>query len=608
MPGAKRSRVALAASIWILLIASATSAGCGQSETGGPTAHDGAAHVGCPAPYGVLHRRLNYSEGEIEAARRRNRFPVHVTTRRLDPPVDWLQDPYHSKAFRAKLANLQWTAVLFQAYRRDHDVGALRQAGRLMLDWVRHQPFQGSATSDQAWEGKEIADRLPYMAYMLRVGTCAHVLSAQQRSRLQDSVVEQGDLLMRPSFHPPSNHGLFVDAGLLLTGRELPYLSQSPGWRSLAEQRFRDTFFDRIVPREGMWLEPSAGYQLLAIGLLERYMTIPGIASPRLTATLRRMKQVAGWLVEPDRRIVQIGDTDLDRASRPAILAGLHDRGLLWLRRSGLAVVKVPRRSYLSVISSFHTNDHKHADDLSFDLFDRGHRIVSDTGLYDKDPGRYYDFEHSARAHSALTVDGQDFPLEDADAYGSGLRARGRADGWYAISGVNPLLQQAQGVEHRRLFLYRPGKALIVVDRVRSGQRHSYERYFQLGPDIQASARGRSLDLRARGFSGALYSESSGRTERRTEVRGSNQPLAGWTFPAFRKRVPRWTVRYASSGRRLDYVTTLSLDGQDLRAHLTKASPLDSLRLTEGGGPSHRLVIGHHHGRIRVSERPIRPG
>ena len=98
-------------------------------------------------------------------------------------------------------------------------------------------------------------------------------------------------------------------------------------------------------------------------------------------------------------------------------------------------------QSFLAVASAFHNLSHKHADELSFELFDRGYRIVSDTGLYNKDQNRFWKHQRSAQAHSTLTVDQRNFRLRRNRAYGSGIQATGQgATGWYGIQAHNPLV------------------------------------------------------------------------------------------------------------------------------------------------------------------------
>jgi hypothetical protein len=253
---------------------------------------------------------------------------------------------------------------------------------------------------------------------------------------------------------------------------------------------------------------------------------------------------------------------------------------------TGYAVVKTGN-GYFAVTSQFHNTDHKHADDLSFELFD-GRRTITDTGVYDKDIGRYRLFARSAEAHSTLTVDGQEWKLKPRSVYGSGITASGQGHGWYAVEGVNPLVRR-QRVHHRRLFLYKPGTALIVIDRVRAKTRHRYTRYFHFGPGIELNREGKDR-LGLTGGGPAALLETSGRV---SAVRGQDPPLQGFQFPAFRTRIPRWSAAYNTRDRNADYVTTISLNpDKPLNAKLVgKVGRKVRLKLSSGQEQAESLVV-----------------
>ena len=261
---------------------------------------------------------------------------------------------------------------------------------------------------------------------------------------------------------------------------------------------------DRVVPDEGFWLEHSAGYQILLARTLARFLEVPGNSSAELTALLARMQDVVGWLDEPDGRIPQFGDSDLKTVPRFGRTRARDDRGILELDDSGLAIVKAPG-AYLAVLASYFSDAHKHADALTFDLFDRGRRLITDTGLYHKDKDENFAFAHATRAHSVLTVDGQEFPRDGSGTYGSGIEQTGKGHGYYAILGDNPGVA-GQGVEHQRLFVYEPGQVLVIVDRVRAtdGQPHRYVRFLQFAPGVDVAEAGTAacscapMDSRAR--------------------------------------------------------------------------------------------------------------
>jgi hypothetical protein len=262
----------------------------------------------------------------------------------------------------------------------------------------------------------------------------------------------------------------------------------------------------------------------------------------------------------------------------------------------------------------FHNTSHKQADELSFDLYERGLRLVSDTGLYNKDRNEYYAFAQSAQAHSTLTVDGESFTLDEADVYGSGLEAAGEGDGWYAILGHNPLLEPL-GVEHSRLFLYRPGEALIVADSVRSDSEHTYDRHFQLGPDLDARIpNGLSgpgpverepapVELTGPDFSGSVTSTATGGAQQLEEIRAETDPLGGFTFPSFRERVPRSTLVYSSQAADADYGVAFDLAGSGLEARVESFErSMVRLTLHRPDSPPLRIEVARERERLTVNE------
>jgi hypothetical protein len=588
----------------LLAAALAVAAGAlGQGEASGSTNVDlqGLRHAACPPPLRPLSPHP-YSDDAVRDARTRHLFKVGPHSEQLVRPVDWLQDPHRSQRFRNALASLSWVDALLYDYRHRQHSGSLRQARNLMLDWVHHQPRHGAHTSRDAWHSKVVGDRAGYLGYMTRAAACEHLLRHDQALAAIRSLKVHAHWLLR--HHSKTNHGLFDNLGLLALGRDLRFTENARQWRRLGRTRFVRFFHRRVMVDEGFWLENSAAYHYLLTHLLERFVPAARGHRPGLPKLLSRMRTVGGWLIEPDHRIVQFGDSNLSTPGPHLQRRSDADRGMLTLLKSGLAVVKQPG-SFLSVVADFHNAAHKHSDELSFDLFDHGHRIVSDTGMYHKDPGRLRHFVKSARAHSTLTVDGRNFPRSGSFTYGSGLQARGAGSGWYAIQGKNPLLS-GQGVRHFRLFLYKPGTALIIVDRVRSSRTHTYDRYFQLGPDIDINGQGpQTLDLQAPGLTGTLYSESSTGPEKRTSRRGNRRPLSGWTSPSYRTFVPRWTVDLRSVAGDADYATTISLDSGDLRAGLGSTGPnRTTLSLRSEGAGAGTLTVQRNESKLVVVQNP----
>jgi heparinase II/III-like protein len=598
----KRSAGRRASSVlFATALVTVTGAAAMGADTASGSGVAGLRHAACPPSLSPVPLSA-HSADAIRKARIQHLFKVGPYTRKLRRPVDWGQDPHHSQRFRNALASLTWVDPLLYQYRHRQRRGSLKQARNLMLDWVHHQSRHGADTAPAAWHSKVVGDRAGYLGYMTRAAACEQMLSKDQALDAIRSLKAHASWLLHN--HAKSNHGLFDDLGLLALGRDLRFTHDARQWRRVGRHRFATFFQRRVKADEGFWLENSAAYHYLLTNLLARFVPAARGHGAGLPKLLRRMKAVGGWLIQPDNHIVQFGDSNLFAPPLRFQRSSDDDHGMLALLKSGLAVVKQPG-SFLSVIAAFHNTAHKHSDELSFDLFDHGQRVVSDTGMYDKDPGRLRKFVKSARAHSTLTVDGRDFPRSRRFTYGSGLQAQGAGSGWYAVQGKNPLLSP-QGVRHFRLFVYKPGTALIIVDRVRSSRKHTYRRYFQLGADIRVTPGGpEALDLHAPSFTGTLHSESSIGREKRSLRRGSTRPLAGWTSPSYRTFVPRWTVALRSAAGDADYVTTISLDSSDLRARVVHADPRrTTLSLSSEAASGGTLTIERTGSNLAVVQNP----
>ena len=212
----------------------------------------------------------------------------------------------------------------------------------------------------------------------------------------------------------------------------------------------------------------------------------------------------------------------------------------------------------------------------------------------------------SNRAHSGLSVDGLDLSIADSGlSYGSGLTAAGGGDGWYAIEGRNRLLR-TQGVVHRRLFLYKPGVALVIVDDLDSSLVHTYIRYLQLHPDVTLGDRDqRSIQIEAPGFAGAIYDAAGESRALRTQARGQKAPLQGWSSPDFREFVPRWTLAFADTGASETRALTIALDAGGL--HATDAAsdgPTTTVELVDAAGTSSTLEVTQDRRKLTVVTSP----
>jgi hypothetical protein len=486
------------------------------------------------------------------------RFYVYGHASELRTPIDWHQDPHQSRSWRYELHTLTWLKEALARHALGGDIEVLAVARDVVLDWAQSHLRSNEESSEFAWYDMAVGLRAPYVGYVLRACLAEDMLDDRGTELLLEAVERHGaELADGDNYAAGNNHGLFQDEGLYLLARQLSTLPAAAAWRELALTRLKTTLAETVSFRDGAHLEHSPAYQLAIVDLLARLAA--NVADlPELGPLLDRMRRTAAWQVTPAGRMAQLGDTDDLPAPNWARDASSSLRGMNPLFEAGQAFVR-EGKSYLAVSAAYHGPAHKHADDTGFLLVENGQVVLGDAGrwgYYEDEPHRLY--ARSAAAHNVLTVDDQDFEWRAAEPYGSGLEAAGECDGWYAIAVRNPLLA-SQGVDHRRILLYRPAQALLVLDEVRSPAAHEHTRRFHLGSELEAEqVRPGCIAIAGKGLAATL-TDPVGDAEI-SLARGQDDPHAGWAYPGDRETKAVWTAALRSRADSATLTCALTLD------------------------------------------------
>jgi Heparinase II/III-like protein/Heparinase II/III N-terminus len=526
-------------------------------------------------------------------------FYVYGSEARLAPPVDWLQGPRGSRTWRYELHTLTWLKEALARHAKGGDVETLAVARDVALDWARTHLHGEGEQSEFAWYDMAVGLRAPYLGYVLRACLAEEMLGEEDAELLLEAAERHGaELADGGSYAAGGNHGLFQDEGLYLLSRMLPALPAAAAWRELALTRMKATLKATVSFEEGAHLEHSPAYQLAILDLVTR-LAANVSELPELAGLLSRMRRTAAWQVTPAGRMAQLGDTDDLPAPRWARETASNLRGMNVLPEAGQAFVR-DGDSYLAVSAAYHGAMHKHADDTGFLLIEDGQVILGDAGrwgYYEDERDRLY--ARSAAAHNVLTVDGGDFEWRTADPYASGLEAAGEGNGWYAVAVRNPLLAP-QGVEHRRILLYKPAEQLIVLDEVRSEETHDYARHFHLGPGLQARPdRERRVALGGEGIRATLEVDTAEGHPHLARGRDEPSPL-GWAYGGDRQREPIWTAIAHSRAASTTLVAALRIGENAAPATLVESGDSGAaIRLDDGEGV--RLDLDSERGVVEIN-------
>lgn len=481
-------------------------------------------------------------------------------------PFDWSSDPFVDANWRFQVNCWRPLDVWLNLHSLTQDIGAYRALVAGVLDWRDHE----AAGGDQGvlWGDMSTGIRSAKLAYVLSQQAFAE-LPEDQQADITHLARRHLARLSDPGFISTSNHALAQIHGAMALIQIGPDWPEAQGGKAYIA-RLLDTALANQFGTEGMHLEHSPGYHLFAVDAFGRLLASGWHDSPELQRIVDLARRATPWLVMPDGHGSAIGDSSPRRVSMKPPATGKRFVSKLF-REAGYGVVRtnwdVPARrgAMLLVTCGFHSIKHKHADDLSFELFEGGRRLFVDTGKYTYSPGAMRDFGKSPRAHNSidLLAERQDNGLEFSKARdvargatppsGGGLTRLDRLDWGWIIEGA---FERAPfGVAHRRRFLYRPREWLVLLDEVTADRKRDLTAWLHPHPDVMSEKTRNGWTLDA--VSVTYVADHRLRLER---IRGQADPPQGWMATGYHRKVENDALAARWTGRGGRLATIISLD------------------------------------------------
>jgi Heparinase II/III-like protein/Heparinase II/III N-terminus len=473
---------------------------------------------------------------------------------RLTLPLDWAVDPFGDDNWRFHLHVWRMIDPLILRWFREREPAMLREMFAYPRDWWRYHRAGGSTA--HSWSDMASGVRALKLAFLVerwRLGDL--VLDREEKAVLLALVDAHAGFLGRRRNVRNTNHGLLQ----AIAYRQL--CRQAPDRRSCRRAHGRSAaYMRRIIARqfspEGIHREHSPGYHFFVTDLLAQLRVAELFVDVKEVAEIaRRAHANRGWFVFPDGEVSRIGDNaysgvPIAVANRTEILGG-REYAVGDFSRSGYAIVRtlgsgsVERQSMLVMTAMFHSNVHKHADDLSFELFDAGQRILVDSGRYDFQWNAMRAYVFSAAAHN--TVDLADAPIirKQTRRYGSGLAPIRVEDGAFVLSGR---VRRAGKFDHVRILRYRPGVWLAIDDELESDEERQYVSRLHFSFTLTvAPDEDRYVVLRGDRKLAVVEPPADARVEL---VRGREDPLLGWETVGRREMAPIHVLEAHLPGKR----------------------------------------------------------
>lgn len=496
--------------------------------------------------------------------------------------LDWGYAASIDRSWCFNLHTWEFMDPVLREFDKTHSSSLLDWLIDTATDWTRFEKTE--AQSEQQEKSMTWYD----MALSLRIPRLARLLVYAAKSGRRESVIELlpvaikhcHEILKTKAFNIKNNHGFFAGAACLDWVRVLPEFPYAEKLQESGERRI-SAMVERQFAADGGHLEHSPAYHFMLLESFSSAIADDLFKDTQLEGILNRASYAAGWMIQPDGNLVQLGDTDdkLVKSEETSIVdphtqfivsdgqRGVADgRELAMLPESGFAFIRSPQptkpgeridSAYLAFQAGFHSRAHKHADDLSFTWFDRRQNILVDSGrfgyrdLLPKDSperlkGFYYgaperQYVESTRAHNTLAPMGEDQERRDREPYGSALRR-------CMQNGKDFLLEGAVNhgtFEHKRVIKLRPHASLVVEDQILSQSKREFVAWFNIDGAATLEMDGETLLFRFPGEDWKLAVSSSGTLVE--PVRGGDRPLAGWRSKQEGEVEPVWNFGFSEA-------------------------------------------------------------
>lgn len=498
----------------------------------------------------------------------------------LSGEIDWSSSSAVHRSWGFHLHSWEFVDPFLVDFDATGDARVLTEALRIAVDWVSTYRDPEDDTDDaMAWYDMSVALRTPRLLGL----TLRAARTAEMRA---DAVVLVSALLTHleelhrdRAYNTKNNHGFYTAAAQAHVAKHAPTLPGADEAGREGRRRLVEMADLQFAP-DGTHLEHSPAYHQMLLGAFEQALADGLIADDDVALRVRRAAHVLGWMVQPDRTLVQLGDTERKPLEAPQLesidpqtqfvltdgatgeppaaeLAVFQDGGYAFVRSPRPTQPGAMRDSgYLAFTAAFHSRAHKHADDLSVVWFDRGQQILTDGGRFGygdllpadsplREEGFYYglperQYVEGTMAHNTLMMDGRDQGRRNRQPYGGGLGDCIEREGVFDLSGR---VTHADYI-HRRRVLYRPGKELLLKDSVFSHRDEEREGIVWFNIDgsflLEESDTDLVFSLPGRGLSLRVVSDGTVVEP----VRGQESPLRGWTSRRDGTLDPVWSLGF----------------------------------------------------------------
>lgn len=497
-------------------------------------------------------------------------FPVY----KFNNQLSWKENPYKNPTWCFYFHSLDMVGYLMNAYELDPKQGYLERSKWFLESWMEINPSSENQASSYAWNDHSTANRVINIIYFWQYYKNSSIYNQDFANKLIDMLVIHGDFLADDKHYTKgNNHGIFQDRSLIELALLFPDMKESQVWFDKAMDRLMVHVTNDVTP-SGVHKEHSPSYHVIILKLfkgIHDFIMQFGIINKTLEDKVILMEDYLAYLAKPDGTLPILGDSEpgsiyllnQDNISSQA-LHYVISKGKLGQKPNNDAIypdggIGIFRNGwdkstplFLLFTAAYHSNVHKHADDLSFVLSFGKTDFFVDSGKYSyNETEAYRQYFRSAMAHNTIVVDNKSYPIEKDQINKSRIN-KYKSAGYYSyIVGSHDLYQ---GVKIERTIIYLKNiNSILIRDTMHSLENHSYSEIFNIGKDVEIKTVNNKafilksvIENRQLEF---IHLSSNSDTKK---YRGSTNPISGWQSLSFNKKIPISQLWFTNSGMNIE--------------------------------------------------------
>jgi hypothetical protein len=456
-------------------------------------------------------------------------------------PLEWSADPFKDINWQFHLHAWRMMDPLLNEYFAAGNNQSLQEAFGYALDWFSYH-YDRNQRSAMAWYDMAAGIRAMKLAFFLdRYHAGELRIGPEEAQRLLTLVDEHARRLQDADFIANNNHGLFQMFGLNLLCTAASDRESCANGHQFAQQKFSWLLKQQFTD-EGVHREHSPSYHFFVRGIISDLGGAKRFDDPWIKALLEKAATIEPWLLEPSGREVAVGDGGGQRNPPALDLKGGPIAGDF--SQSGYAIVR-DEKSMLFVTGMANSLTHKHADDLSFVLFEHGRPLFIDSGKYGYTDDSMHEYIESGAAHNTISL--LDHKIRPADIVmsGSALKPITSAQNSFTIRGR---IERPSLFEQTREIQYIPGRSIVIRDELSSRSERQFVSSLHLARDLLPQNMGNGFNVTMPDGKPikARLSEADCKID---IVRGRKDPVLGWETVNYLKMEPASVVRAICPGK-----------------------------------------------------------